>query len=55
LLNQFQRGFDDWENVTIRITTHEQSKYHLSALSSILQCQKASRIGAELQKEKENL
>lgn len=51
--NQFITGFDDWKNVIARITSHEKSKDHFVALSTMIQYKKSTRIDAELQKENE--
>ncbi|XP_013786836.1 zinc finger MYM-type protein 5-like [Limulus polyphemus] len=51
--NQFETGLDDWKNSIARIYSHEQSKYHLHALSNKLQHQKATRTNAEVENAKQ--
>ena len=42
--NQFTDGFDDWKNAIARITSHEKSKDHIAALSTMMERQQTTRI-----------
>lgn len=48
---QFQSGFNDWKNAGTRLSSHERSRFHITAISRMQDVKSSARIDKEIVKQ----
>lgn len=48
---QFQSGFNDWKNAGSRLSSHERSRFHITAISRMQDVKSSTRIDKEIVKQ----